>query len=117
MFVEMVASTMLGVMWWIVFRYYHTFALNQEQSKHGRVFRAPTWLRIVCGNPLPDDQLELSLTLGQISALLLGISPMAMAWFGLDHSQRVGLISGAYLGSVIMVLVVRVIVMLGNRLE
>lgn len=114
---ETIGATILGVWLWAFFRQIQEFAPKRGKSAGYYFLTVSPWLSFICGRPLPENRLELGLTLGQIGAVLVSISWLPMVWFGLSHTQRMVIYFAGYLGAVIVSVIVRVIVMLANRLE
>jgi hypothetical protein len=114
---ETIGATVTGVLLWAAFRQSQEFAPKKGESAGCYFLTAPSWLSFICGRPLPENRLELGLTLGQIGAVLMSISWLPMAWLGLSHAQRVVIYSTGCLSTVIVFVIMRVAVMLVSRLR
>jgi hypothetical protein len=104
------AITMIAGIWlWILFRSLYGFALHKGRAEGYYFITVYSWLSVICGRPLPENKVEVSLMIGQIGSLLLSIIWVPMFWFGISHSQRITLYTGLLLSTLALPIAIQVI--------
>ena len=102
---ETIGGLSIGAFWWLIYWRAHSRALKINAPGF-YYMKAPSWLTLMCGRPLPSGKLELVNTLAQIGGLALSVIWLPMYWFGLSHSQRVMIYSFLVLGEIFVPMVV-----------
>lgn len=86
---EIVGAIMGGAIIWGLARSRYGYALPQGRQAGYRFITVPDWLSAVCGRPAPENELEISLMIGQIGGLLLSILWLPLALLGVQHDTWV----------------------------
>jgi hypothetical protein len=98
---ETLGALLSSALWWSYFRYGHGSALQHNRAGYCFI-TAPSWLSVICGRPLPDNQVELVHALGQVCGLLLSVIWLLMYWSSLDRSRRLAIYTICAIGMLII---------------
>lgn len=89
----------VGGLAWLFFRGWHTIRIQTARPtsvfRQAHVVQVPRWLSLLCGRPLPGNELELVAMILQIGSLFLLLAIVPAILVGYDYGVVVTVVLGA----------------------
>jgi hypothetical protein len=88
----------VGIGTWFFFRGWHTSRIQRARPnslfQQAHVLRVPRWLSLLCGRPLPGNELELVAMILQIGSLFLILAIVPAIILGYDYAAVMTVVLG-----------------------